>query len=213
MNHRINVVVVDDHEALRKGLCLLLAHYPGIEVVAEASSGEHAYEVIGLTSADVVVMDLNMPGMGGLEALGHVLARWPHLKVVIYSMHEEAAFVIKSIAAGAYGYVTKSDDTDELFKAIRSAAFGQRYISHSVAPKVAIHALEEAENSIASLSTREFEVFRLLAEGNGVDQIAELLKLSPKTIANHQTILKQKLGVKTSLELIRFAIKNEVIKG
>jgi DNA-binding NarL/FixJ family response regulator len=213
MNHKIKVVVVDDHEALRKGLCLLLSQYPSIDVVAEASNGEHAYEVIGLSTPDVIVMDLNMPGMGGLEALGHIMARWPFLKVVVFSMHEEAAFVIKSIAAGAYGYVTKSDDTDELFQAIRSAAFGQRYISHSVAPKVAIHALAEEQNTLTSLSPREFEIFRMLAEGNSVEKIASLLKLSPKTIANHQTILKQKLGVKSSLELIRMAIKFEIING
>jgi DNA-binding NarL/FixJ family response regulator len=214
MGNRIRLMLVDDHAALRKGLSLLLEQsLPAIEVVAEAENGEQAYNQMGSASPEVIVMDLNMPGMGGLESLRHILARWPSIKIVVYSMHEEPAFVVQAMAAGARGYVTKSDDTKELVKAIQEVTLGARFISKNIAPKVALYALAGDDDLMALLSTREFEIFRLLAEGKGVEDIAAMLKLSQKTIANHQTTLKQKLKVTTPLEMVRLAIKYGVVKG
>ncbi len=210
---KIRVMLVDDHAALRTGLLRLLEQSNNLEVVAEADTGERAYELAGTCKPDVIVMDINMPGLGGLESLGHILARWPSIKVVVYSMHEEAAFAVQAMSAGAQGYVTKADNTNELLTAIQEVAAGRNFISRGIAQKVALYSLAKENDLLSSLSPREFEVFRLLAEGNSVEDIARLLKLSQKTIANHQTTLKQKLRVTNPVELVRFAIRYGVING
>ncbi len=209
---KIRVMLVDDHAALRTGLQRLFEQSNSLEIVAEADTGERAYELAGKCSPDVIVMDINMPGIGGLESLGHILARWPSIRVVVYSMHEEAAFAVQAMSAGAHGYVTKADDTNELLLAVKEVAAGQNFICRGIAQKVALYSLAKENDLLTSLSTREFEVFRLLAEGNSVEDIARLLKLSQKTIANHQTTLKQKLRITSPVELVRYAIRYGVIK-
>lgn len=213
MSAMLHIMLVDDHAVLRAGLQRLLEQKAGFKVVAEAGNGEQAYQLYGTHQPDVLVMDLTMPGMGGLEALRRILARWPTARVVVFSMHDEAAFATQALSAGVRGYVSKSDDTEELVLAVQEAAAGRSYISRGVAQKVALHTLVRQDDVLARLSAREFEIFRFLAEGNSVEKIAELLKISQKTVANHQTMLKQKLNISSPVELVRLAIRYGVIEG
>ncbi len=209
----IRVMLADDHIVVRSGLRRLLEQSGGMEVVAEVESGEQAYQLFSEHKPDVLVMDLSMPGIGGLEALRRLMARHPAAHIVIFSMHENAAFASQALTAGALGYVAKSEAAEDLVRAVREAAAGRGFISPAVAQKIALQSLSGDEEPTSKLSAREFEVFRLLAEGKSVDEIAEVLKISQKTVANYQTILKQKLDITNSVELVRLAIRFGVIES
>lgn len=207
----IRVLLVDDHTVVRSGLCRLLEQHSGINVVAEAESGEQAYQVFGEYLPDVTVMDLSMPGMGGLEAMRRILARYRTARVLIFSMHENAAFAMQTLKSGARGYVAKTGSFDELVKAVVEVARGKSYISTSIAQKIALQTVIGDGDLISQLSPREFEVFRLFAEGKNAEEIAEVLKISQKTVANYHTLVKQKLGLSNPVEMVRFAIKHGLI--
>lgn len=211
MSAAIRVMLADDHAVLRTGLQRLLEQQAGIRVVAESGNGEQAYRLYGEHMPDVLVMDLTMPGMGGLEALQRIVTRWANARVVVFSMHDEAAFAAQALTAGARGYVAKSDDAAELIQAVQEVAAGRNYISRGVAQKVALHTLGREDSVVSRLSPREFEIFRLLAEGQSVERIASQLKISQKTVANHQTILKQKLNITSPVDLVRLAIRFGII--
>lgn len=213
MTSVIKVILADDHAVVRSGLRRLLEQSNFVEVVAEADSGEQAYQLYGEYLPDVLVMDMSMPGMGGLEALRRVLSRYPNARVVIFSMHENASFATQALSAGARGYVAKSGAAEDLIKALREVSSGKSYLSPSVAQKIVLQNMSGSEDPTKRLSAREFEVFRLIAEGNNVDDIAEILKISQKTVANYQTLLKQKLGVNSPVELVRLAIRFGVIES
>jgi len=209
----IRILLADDHAVVRSGLRRLLEQRPGFEVVAEAETGEEAYQVFNEHRPDVAVMDLSMPGMGGLEAIRRILLRDPAARLLVFSMHENAAFASQALKAGARGYVTKTGASDELVTAIQEVARGKVYISKEIAQKIAMQTLSGGEDPMRELSTREFEVFRLIAEGRNSEEIGEMLKISQKTVANYQTLIKQKLNVTTSVELIRLAIRQGVIEN
>jgi DNA-binding NarL/FixJ family response regulator len=211
MAQLIKVMLTDDHAVVRSGLGRLLEQNPEIEVVGEADSGEQAYQVYPDIKPDVLVMDMSMPGMGGLEAMRRILNRWPSARVIMFSMHENATFAIQSLTAGALGYVAKSGHAEDLVKAIREAAAGRSFLSADMAHKVAIQSLTGADNPAQRLTSREFEVFRLLAEGKLVDEIAGSLNIGQKTVANYQTSLKQKLDIHSPVDLVRIALKYGVI--
>lgn len=213
MIKKIRVILVDDHNVVRSGLRRLLELGGDIEVVAEASNGEQACEIYGEFKTDVLVMDLSMPGIGGLEALRRILLLAPRAKVVIFSMHENITFAMQALSAGARGYVAKSGLADDLLLAVREAAVGRSYISPVIAQKIAMQSISGEQNPMKQLSAREFEVFRLLAEGLSIDDIAGNLNISQKTVANYQTMLKQKLGISNAVELVRFAMRHGVISG
>lgn len=207
----IRILLADDHAVVRSGLRRLLEQRPGFEVVAEAESGEQAYQVFNEYQPDVAVMDLTMPGMGGLEAIRRILFRDPDARLLVFSMHENAAFASQALKAGARGYVAKTGASDELVTAIQEVARGRVYISKEIAQKIAIETLSGGDDPVRELTTREFEVFRLIAEGRNSEEIGEMLKISQKTVANYQTLIKQKLNVSTSVDLIRLAIRHGVI--
>jgi two-component system invasion response regulator UvrY len=209
----IRILLADDHAVVRSGLRRLLEQRPGFEVVAEAETGEEAYQVFNEHRPDVAVMDLSMPGMGGLEAIRRILLRDAAARLLVFSMHENAAFASQALKAGARGYVTKTGASDELVTAIQEVARGKVYISKEIAQKIAMQTLGGGEDPMRELSTREFEVFRLIAEGRNSEEIGEMLKISQKTVANYQTLIKQKLNVTTSVELIRLAIRQGVIEN
>lgn len=213
MSTAIRIMLADDHSVVRSGLRRLLDHASGMEVVAEAENGEQAYQIFGDCLPDVLVMDMSMPGMGGLEALRRILSRYPAARVVVFSMHENAAFATQALSSGARGYVVKSGAADDLIRAVRDAAAGKTWISPAAAQNIVLQTLSGDDNPIHRLSSREFEVFRLLAEGHVVENIAEMLKISQKTVANYQTMLKQKLGVSSPVELVRLAIRHGVIEN
>lgn len=213
MSGMLRIMLVDDHAVVRSGLRRLFELGGSMEVLAEADSGEAAYQLYGEHLPDVVVMDMSMPGMGGLESLKRILSRYPAARIVVFSMHETAAFATQALSSGARGYVVKSGIADDLVRAVRDAAAGKTWISPIVAQNIALQTLSGEDDPIRRLSSREFEVFRLLAEGHPVEGIADMLKISQKTVANYQTLLKQKLGVTSPVELVRLAIRHGVIEG
>lgn len=207
----VKVVLVDDHTVVRSGLRRLLESHKSIEIVAEADTGEMAYQVYGEVLPDVVLMDISMPGMGGLEAAKRILQRYPQAKIVIFSMHEAVSFAAQALKTGVKGYVTKTGVANDLVQAVLDVAKGRTFLSQDVAQKVALQTLIGESNPLQQLTSREFEVFRLLAEGKRVEDVAEMLKISQKTVANYYTLIKQKLSVNSPVEMVRLAMKHGLI--
>jgi DNA-binding NarL/FixJ family response regulator len=206
----IRVLLADDHPVVRSGYLRLLAQDGGIHVVAEAGDGEAAYAAWLVQRPDVLVTDISMPG-GGLDLIRRVLQRDAEARVLVFSMHDSPALVRKAVAAGAMGYVTKASAPEALIDAVHALHAARRWFSPDVAPHLARGAAASDADGLASLSVREFETFRLLAQGNTVDECAQQLKLSPKTISNHQTLIKEKLGVATPAALVHLALRHGVI--
>lgn len=207
----VKVILVDDHSVVRSGLRRLLESHKSIEIVAEADTGELAYQMYGEVMPDVVLMDISMPGMGGLEAAKRILQRYPQAKIVIFSMHEAVSFAAQALKAGVKGYVTKTGLADVLVQAVLDVAKGKTFLSQDVAQKIALQTLIGESNPLQQLTSREFEVFRLLAEGKRVEEVAEMLKISQKTVANYYTLIKQKLSVNSPVEMVRLAMKHGLI--
>jgi DNA-binding NarL/FixJ family response regulator len=206
----VRVLLVDDHAVVRAGYRLLLQNAPEIDVVAEADSGELGCRLFAELAPDVVVMDLTLPGIGGLEAIRRIVQRDSKAKVLVFSMHEDTLFVEQALAAGARGYVTKSSAPHVLVAAVKQVASGGQPLAGDIARRLKF-ARSRGDSPLQELSTREFEIFCLLAEGLGSAEIAKRLSLSHKTVANYGTQLKAKLGVTTLAELTRLAIRHGVI--
>ena len=213
MSKKINIILVDDHAVVRAGVRRLLEQEPLFDVIGEAESGEKAYQLFGELNPDVVVMDLSMPGMGGLEAIRRILMRDEKAKILVLSMHEDLSFANQALKLGAKGYLIKNTLGDDLVKAIEAISQGDIFLSDEIAKKIAVSSIDGGQDPINDLSAREFEIFRLLAEGLEVDAIATTLNISSKTVSNYQTMIKQKLNIHTPVELIRYAIKVGVIKN
>jgi DNA-binding NarL/FixJ family response regulator len=206
----IRVLLVDDHAVVRAGFRRLLEQTGRIRVVAEAASGEEAYRQFAACGPDVTVLDLTMPGMGGLEAVRRILARDGAARVLVFTMHETAAFVRQALKAGARGYVTKASAAEVLVEAVETVARGETYLGDDVRAAVGEEARPEDRDRLAALSPREFEIFRLLAEGRGNAEIAAALFVSAKTVANTATQIRQKLGVSSAAELVRLALRHGI---
>ena len=213
MNKKIKIILVDDHAVVRAGVRRLLEQEPLFDVVGEAESGEKSYQLFGEFNPDLMVMDLSMPGMGGLEAIRRILMRDEKAKILVLSMHEDLSFANQVLKLGAKGYLIKNTLGDDLVKAIETISQGEIFLSEEIAKKIAVSSIDGGQDPIHDLSAREFEIFRLLAEGFEVDAIATTLNISSKTVSNYQTAIKQKLNVHTPVELIRYAIKAGVIKN
>ena len=213
MNKKIKIILVDDHAVVRAGVRRLLEQEPLFDVIGEAESGEKAYQLFGELNPDVMVMDLSMPGMGGLEAIRRILMRDEKAKILVLSMHEDLSFANQALKLGAKGYLIKNTLGDDLVKAIEAISQSEIFLSDEIAKKIAVSSIDGGQDPIHDLSAREFEIFRLLAEGEEVDAIAATLNISSKTVSNYQTAIKQKLNIHTPVELIRYAIKAGVIKN
>ena len=207
----IRILLVDDHAVVRAGVRRLLEQESRFLVVAECESGERAYQQFGEYLPDITVMDLSMPGIGGMEAIGRIIARYPTAKLLVLSMHENAAVASQALKAGARGYLAKNGLAEELVGALESIANGQTYINANISKKITQQFLSNENNPLQQLSAREFEIFRLLAEGSDSNLIASTLNISSKTVANYQTSIKQKLGINNSVELVRLAIRSGLI--
>jgi len=207
----IKVLVVDDHAVVRAGYRRLLEHAAGIVVVGEAETGRIACQRYQTLTPDVVIMDLSLPDMSGFEAIRYITARDQEARVLVFSMHEDAAFVERALEAGACGYVTKSSAPEVLVEAVQCVADGMCYLSPDVEHDVAAQKPAAAADPLRALSVREFEIFRLLAEGRTVSEIGTVLCLSTKTVANYSTQIRNKLGVATNAELTRLAIRHRLL--
>ena len=213
LNTPIKIMLVDDHAVVRAGVGRLLEQDARFNVVAECDSGERAYQLYGDVHPDITIMDLSMPGMGGMEAISRILARYPQAKLLVLSMHENAVFARQAIKIGALGYVVKTGLAEELLIALERIAQGQTYMNANLAQKIAQQSMNNGARLLEQLSAREFEIFRLLADGQDVIGISKLLNISAKTAANYQTNIKQKLGINNSVELVRLALKCGLINA
>lgn len=202
----IRVALVDDHKLVRMGFRMLLAD-ARIEVVAEFDSGEQACAEMARLAPDVVVMDLAMPGMGGLEAVRRLLAQTPKLRILVLSAHEDAAHPQRVLRAGALGYLTKRSAPDTLIAAVSAVAAGETYVDAPTAKALALAQVKGERSPAEALSEREFSVFIQLAKGHTVAEIAAHLKLSPSTVGTHLYHVKQKLGASNQSELTLVALR------
>jgi two-component system, NarL family, invasion response regulator UvrY len=199
----IRVFLVDDHAVVREGYRRLLERERGIEVIGEAADAAQACAIAATLVPDVVVMDISLPGVSGIEAMRRMLAHQPELRVLMFSMHDDAIFCSRALEAGALGYLSKSSAPEALVRAIYAVSRGERYLSPDVARNVARGSARAT--GLEALSAREFEVLRLLVRGESVGAIAEKLGLSEKTVANHQSAVREKLGARSTLQLARVA--------
>ena len=208
-NRPARILLVDDHAVVRAGFRYLLESKNNYQV-SEASSSEEAYQVYGEIEPDVVVLDVSMPGMGGIEGLRRLRSRYPGARVLLLSMYDDPAFVARAMKMGAMGYISKNSAADSLGAAITSVLGGRQYFSADIADQMQAEGKDYDSDTLA-LSTREFEIFRLLAEGRSVSAIADDLNLSPKTVSNHRSRLMEKLSLKTTAELVHFAIRQGIV--
>lgn len=208
----LRVMLVDDHAVVRRGFRMLLESCPDITVVAESGSGEQAIRSLDAVATDVVVLDLSMPGIGGLETLRRLLAREGALRVLVLSAHEDPAYARRALKAGARGYLTKRTAPEELIEALRAIGAGRAYLDAALARALAVSGLDGSPGAIDALSGREFTVFLELARGRSVNQIAALLSLSPSTVGTHLYNIKQKLGAANQSELTLMALHNGLIE-
>ncbi len=206
------ILLVDDHELVRAGFRRLLEDNGQFTVVAEAGNGEQAVQDYIKYNPDAVVMDISMPGIGGIGAIERIIARDSNARILVLSVHEDSVFTTRALQAGAKGFIPKRSAPEEMIKAIAQVAQGKMSIDPEIAQELAMQKLTGSDNVLDVLSQREFEVFRLLAEGKSVNEIAEVLNLSPKTVGTHHTNIKQKLNVSNSAELALLAIRSGVLE-
>ncbi len=212
MKKTINVMLVDDHAVVRFGFRMLLDATEDIKVVAEAESAETAYQLITTAKPDVIVMDISLGGTMGVEATRRIVARDKMAKVLGLSSHEDPSYVRYMLKAGALGYLSKRSAPDELIHAIRQVSEGRMYIDTQLSQRMALEEFNGEKSPIEVLSEREFGVFIQLAKGLSVNQIAELLTISPRTVGTHLYNVKQKLGVANQAELTLIAVRHGLIE-
>ena len=213
----IRVLLAEDHAIVREGLCSLLGATPGIQVIGEAEDGRQAIAMTEKLHPDVLVTDITMPGLNGLEATRRIKAGLPEVQVVVLSMHTVDEYIFQVLAAGASGYVLKQAATTELVSAIRTVHEGGVYLSPSVSKRVLDEFVrgrktEQTEDSYDRLTGREREVLQLVAEGNTSRGIADMLCVSVKTVETHRANLAEKLGIRGTAGLTQYAIRKGVIK-
>ncbi len=208
MSNNIRVMIADDHTIVRSGVRLLLETDPQIEVIGEALNGEQALELIEQQCPDVVLMDIAMPGMDGLEATRKIKARWPKVQVLVLTMHRSDEYFFEMLKAGASGYLLKGAETNDLLQAIHVVGHGEVFLLPNMTQKLLksyLHSSEWEEGADVSLTKREKEILRLLSDGYCTNEIAQKLVISPSTVHTHQGNLMKKLGLNSRHELIQFA--------
>jgi DNA-binding NarL/FixJ family response regulator len=200
-----DLLIVDDHEIVRAGIKRLFENTPNLNIVADLGSGEEAYQFLHKNTVDLIIMDVSMPGKGGIETTNQIKKRYPKIKILMLSMHDNAMIIEKAMKAGADGYILKNDLSDDLLNAVEKVMNNETIISASVD-------VDEFKDSlIKDLSNKEFEIFKSLASGEDLITIAEKLNISYKTAANYQTSIKQKLNVKNILDFYNLAKENKIL--
>ena len=212
---KIKVILVDDHAVVRAGYKILLRNNENINVVAETNTGEDAIILSDKYQPDVIVMDISLPGMSGIDAIRSIVKKNNNIKILVFTMHEEVVFVERALQAGAIGYMTKSTDPEMLSKAISQVAQGKKYLDYELKQKMT-YEYEKSRDSdalLSDLSAREFQIFCLLAEGLNTNEISKQLNISYKTAANYSTQIKSKLNASTVADIARIAIRTNIIKA
>ena len=200
-----DLLIVDDHEIVRAGIKRLFENTPNLNIVADLGSGEEAYQFLQKNTVDLIIMDVSMPGKGGIETTNQIKKRYPKIKILMLSMHDNAMIIEKAMKAGADGYILKNDLSDDLLNAVEKVMNNETIISASVD-------VDEFKDSlIKNLNNKEFEIFKSLASGEDLLSIAEKLNISYKTAANYQTSIKQKLNVKNILDFYNLAKENKIL--
>ena len=203
----IKLVLVDDHDIVRAGLKRLLENQQDIEIIGDFGDGETAYQFIRENKTDVIVMDLSMPGKGGIESTRQIKKQFPKINILILSMHDNSTMAKKVMDAGATGYILKNDIADDLINAIYSVSNSEIIFSKSIKKSLAF----EGEDILSKLNDKELEILKSLAKGKDLKNIASDINISYKTAANYQTSIKQKLKLKTSMDLFQIAKDNNLI--
>jgi DNA-binding NarL/FixJ family response regulator len=211
MTAALRVLLVDDHAVVREGYRRLLERAADIVVAGEAASAAEAYQAFCKLAPAVVVMDLSLPDASGIEATRRLLARDATARVLAFSIHDEPIYAERAFLAGAAGYVTKASAPEVLVEAVRAVARGESFLSDDIAQTLAMGRLRGREPDLACLSAREFEIVRLLALGHTVRAIADQLCVSTKTVSNHQSAIRRKLGAATPAQLVRIAVRSGVV--
>jgi two-component system invasion response regulator UvrY len=203
----ITILVVDDHPIVRAGCRQLIQQIPSATIV-EAETGEDGYRLFQEIYPDMVLLDITLPGIGGLEILRKMRANRENAKVLMFSMHEDPVFAARAMQAGARGYITKNNAADHLVEAVKKVLDGKTYLSPDTAQQLAMLNIGAETSQLSDLSRRELEILRLLGEGKSMTEIADLLGISYKTVANNLTQIKSKLSINKTAELMRFAISH-----
>ena len=200
-----DLLIVDDHAIVRAGIKRLFENTPNLNIVADLGSGEEAYQFLHKNTVDLIIMDVSMPGKGGIETTNQIKKRYPKIKILMLSMHDNAMIIEKAMKAGADGYILKNDLSDDLLNAVEKVMNNETIISASVD-------VDEFKDSlIKDLNNKEFEIFKSLASGEDLLSIAEKLNISCKTAANYQTSIKQKLNIKNILDFYNLAKENKIL--
>ena len=207
MKPTVTILVVDDHPIVRAGCRQLIQQIPSAKVI-EAETGEDGYRLFQENYPDMVLLDITLPGIGGLEVLRKMCANRENSKILMFSMHEDPVFASRAMQAGARGYITKNDAADHLVEAVESVLGGDVYLSHEMAQQLAMLNIGVGTSALSDLSRRELEILRLLGEGKSMNDIADVLGISYKTVANNLTQIKSKLDINKTAELMRFAISH-----
>jgi DNA-binding NarL/FixJ family response regulator len=205
----MRVLIVDDHPIVVSGCRALLGAEPAIEVV-DAADGEAGYLAYFAEKPDVAVIDINLPGVSGLEVCRRILQRDPQARLIIFSMNDDPIFAVRAIEAGAKGYIAKNDDPLLFADAVRRVAAGDVYLRPEMAREVAFIRVGSGSNPLSQLNARDLEILRLLAAGDSMAQIAHVLNVSYKTVANNCTALKHKLGARSAMDLMRIAVDSSI---
>lgn len=212
----IRVLIADDHGVMRKGLRLQLEQHEGIEVVGEATDGRHAVQLAEELHPSLVIMDIGMPNLNGIEATARILRQNPGVGVIILSVHSDEEYLLRALAAGAKGYLLKETADVDLFRAVQAVAQGKSFFSPAVAKMLlddfVLHLKQRGvQDSYGLLTEREKEVLQLLAEGKTAKDIAAVLSLSPYTVETHRTHIMQKLDLHSSVDLVLYAVRKKII--
>lgn len=208
----ISILLVDDHPVVREGYRRLLERQPGFRVCAEAEDAGGAYQAYKANKPDVVIMDVGLQGASGLEALRHIREWDKEARILVFTMHQGAAYALKAFEAGASGYITKGSQPGELVKAVDIVARGGRFISDDISKAIAAETLSGDSRIIDGLAPRETEILRLLASGLSSDEIADLLHLSHKTVRNHHYAIKRKIGARNDAHLVWLAVNAGLVE-
>jgi len=206
------ILIADDHPIVRKGLVHVLEDSGIVRSIEEAANGQEVLDKVKRSRFDIVLLDISMPGMGGIETLEELKKLYPSLPVLMLSMYPEEEFAVRALKAGAAGYLTKKSASDELTDAIRKISRGQRYISSSLAEFLAVNLTEDTERPLHELlSNRELQVLRMIVKGMSIKEIAGEISRSPKTVSTFRSRILEKLKMKSNAQLIQYAMKNNLI--